>query len=345
MRLHFSMIVFMSHLLFISSVRGEVQEIRFAHNGGTGSLFDICAQEFARRVNKRLAGAAKVAVYGDSQLGSDKEVLQKLQTGEIELALPSTLMSSVAPEFGVFELPFLIQNREQVRRFRSTLMQEFLRPAAEARGYTLLAMWENGFRHITTSTGPIQTPADLKGLRLRVPDGVWRTKMFKAYGAAPIALPYNEVYQGLKNKTIDAQENPLPQIYGGRFYETQKYLTLSKHVYTPAFLIGNKATFERMPAAVRDVIIETAAGMQDWVLDRGEKLDAGLIQKMRPYMAINEADPLAFTMLSLPIYQEYVSAFPKGSQLVKTIFETSPIMVSPVSSGRPEPHHGASMLR
>jgi TRAP-type C4-dicarboxylate transport system substrate-binding protein len=146
-----------------------------------------------------------------------------------------------------------------------------------------------------------------------VPDGDWRTKMFKAYGAALIALPCDEIYQGLKNKTIDAQESPLPQIYGGRFYETQKYLTLSKHVYTPAFLIGSKAAFERMPAAQRGVIIETAAGMQDWVLDQGEKLDAELIEKMRPYMAINEADPLAFTMSSLPIYKEYVSTFPKGA--------------------------------
>jgi TRAP-type transport system periplasmic protein len=335
MRLRFFCGILIFVLIYLPCARAEVQEIVLAHIGGPGSLFEICAKEFAERANRQLAGSAKVAVYGQSQLGSDSEVLQKLQTGEIHLSIPSTVMSSVASEFGVFEMPFLVQDRAQVKRFRAKIMRDFLSPAAEAKGYLLFAMWENGFRHITASTGPIETPANLQGLRLRVPDGDWRTKMFRAYGASPIALPFDQVYEGLKNKTIDAQENPLPQIYGGRFYETQKYLTLSKHVYTPAFLVGSKAAFDRMPPAIRNVVSETAAGMQDWVLDQAEKLDAELLEKMRPFMVINEADPLAFTLLSLPIYREYVSSFPEGRRLVQTIFEVSSIKVSPVASTPP----------
>jgi tripartite ATP-independent transporter DctP family solute receptor len=313
---------------FLSPTQADVQEIKLAHNSGPDSLYEVCAQEFARRVNRRLAGAVRVTVYGQSRLGGEGQVLQKMQTGEVQLAIVSTVMSSVASEFGVFEMPFLIQDREQVKRFRPKVMEDFLIPAAASKGYLLLGMWESGFRHITSSTGPVKTPADLKNLRLRVPEGDWHAKMFRAYGSSPIPLPFDRVYARLKDKTLDADDSPLAQIYGGRFYEVQKYLTLSKHLYTPAFLIGSKTVFERMSPAIRAAFTETAAEMQDWCLQQGEKLDVEILQRMRPIMTVNEADPLAFLLVSLRIYQEYISTFPRGRALIKTIFEAEPFTLS-----------------
>src|SRR5215813_8043489 len=112
---------------FISSdTYGQPIELKLAHVGAPGSLLDICAQEYARRVDEQLGGRFKIAVYGQSQLGSEKETLAKVKNGEITFTLVTTVMSSVADEFGVFELPFLVHNRDQIKRFRSMVFKEFL---------------------------------------------------------------------------------------------------------------------------------------------------------------------------------------------------------------------------
>jgi TRAP-type transport system periplasmic protein len=318
------------------SANGQTIELKLAHNSGPGSLFDICAQEYARRVDAGLGGRIKISVYGQSKLGSDKEALNKLKKEEIAFALVSTVMSSVADEFGVFEMPFLVHDRDHIKRFRTTLFQEFLEPAARERGYFLLAMWENGFRHITSNVRPVETPRDLQGLRLRVPEGDWRAKMFTSYGASPTEMAFDKVYGALNANAIDAEENPLAQIDGGKFYLAQKYLTLTRHVYTPAYLVGNPDELAKLPPDVSNALISIAREMEDWVLARAEQLDQELLWKMQPFMEINEADPLAFTLLSLPIYKKYAETVPRGRLLIKTIFQAAPIAISKIDSPTPQ---------
>jgi tripartite ATP-independent transporter DctP family solute receptor len=324
----------MKHLLSVIALAGSVCwgaygqtiELKLAHIGGPGSLFDICAQEYARRVNEQLGGRLKIAVYGGSQLGSDKEALAKVKNGEITFTLVSTVMSSVADEFGVFELPFLVHDRDHIKRFRPIVFKEFLEPAARDKGYFLLAMWENGFRHITSNVRPVETPKDLQGLRLRVPESEWRAKMFRSYGASPAQIVFDKVLGALESNVVDAQENPLAQIYGAKFYLAQKYLTLTNHVYTPAYLLGNPEELAKLPP-------EASREMEDWVLMRAAQLDQELLLKLQPFMKTNEADPLTFTLLSLPAYQDYASTFPKGRLLIKVIFQAAPIAISKIDSG------------
>jgi TRAP-type transport system periplasmic protein len=311
---------------------GQTIELKLAHNGAPDSLFDLCAKEYARRVDEHMAGRVKIAVYGQSQLGSDKEALAKVKNGEIAFALISTVMSSVADEFGVFELPFLVHGRDHVKRFRTVVFNEFLEPAARNKGYFLLAMWENGFRHITSNAGPVETPKDLQGLRLRVPEGEWRAKMFRSYGASPAEIAYDKVLGALESNAVDAQENPLAQIYGGKFYLAQKYLSLTNHVYTPAYLLGNPDELAKLPPDVSNRLISIAREMEDWVLARAAQLDRELLLKLQPYMKINEADTLTFTLLSLPAYIEYVRTVPKGRTLIKAIFQAAPIAISKIAS-------------
>src|SRR5581483_9402908 len=193
-------------------------EIKFGHVGELGSLFDKSAQEFAKRANAKLGDKAKVVVYGSSQLGGDAELMKKLKLGTVDLALPSTVMSSQVPLFGLFEMPYLVKDRDQI-------VVPSMEPAADKAGYHIIAVWENGFRQITNSKRPIVKPEDLAGLKLRVPQGGWRVKMFQAYGANPSPLALSEVFVALQTGVMDAQENPLAQIYPSRFYEVQKYLS------------------------------------------------------------------------------------------------------------------------
>src|SRR5699024_4278350 len=202
--------------------------------------------------NEQLGDEYKVETYGSSQLGSDTEMLRKLKLGTIDMALPSTVMSSVDPAFAVFDMPFLIKYRNQVREIQQVEdIVDKLSDAASKHGYVLLALWENGFRDITNNVRPIKVPSDLKGVKLRTPNGEWRVRMFKAYGANPTPMPYSEVFVALQTGAVDGEENPLAQIYPGHFYEVQKYLSISHHVYTP-IAVPSGASWQRLPENVRD---------------------------------------------------------------------------------------------
>src|SRR5690348_17736416 len=191
-------------------------EIKFGHVGEPGSLFDQSAQEFAKRANGKLGNKAKVVVYGSSQLGGDGELMKKLKLGTVDLALPSTVMSSQVPAFGLFEMPYLVKNREHMAKIRDQIVVPTLEPIALKAGYRIIGVWENGFRQITNNKRPINKPEDLQGIKLRTPQGIWRVKMFKAYGANPTPLAFSEVFVALQTGVMDGEENPLAQIYPAR---------------------------------------------------------------------------------------------------------------------------------
>jgi len=281
-------------------------EIKLGHVGEPGSVFQKSADEYAKRANAKLGAKAKVVVYGSSQLGSDEEMIQKLKLGTIDMALPSTVMSSQVDLFGVFEMPYLVKDRQHMMRIEKELFWAKLAPEAEKKGLKVLAVWENGFRQITNSKRPIRTPADLAGIKLRVPGGKWRVKMFQAYGANPSPMKFSEVFTALQTGVMDGEENPFTQIYSAKFQEVQKYLSLTGHVYTPAYLTVGRTKWESIPADVRKVLEDTAKETQAYVYDVAAKDDDDLLGKLKAAgMQVNEADKDAFIAASKPIYEEF----------------------------------------
>ncbi len=294
-------------------------ELKFGHVGAPGSLFDISVNEFAKRANEKLKGKAVVHTFGSSQLGKDKELLQKLKLGTVNFALPSTVMSTVADEFGLFEMPYLVKSRDHMARIEKELFWSKLAPAAEAKGYKILAVWENGFRHITNNARPINTPEDLKGIKLRTPKGSWRVKMFKSYGANPTPMSFSEVFTALQTGVIDGQENPFAQIYSAKFQEVQKYLSLTGHVYTPAYVAVGKETWEGLPSDIRKVLEETAVETQAFVYKTAAALETDLLQKLKDGgIKVNEADKAAFVAASKGIYDEFATTVSGGGEMVET---------------------------
>jgi tripartite ATP-independent transporter DctP family solute receptor len=291
-------------------------EIKFGHVGEPGSLFDQSAQEFAKRANAKLGSKAKVTVYGSSQLGGDGELMKKLKLGTVDLALPSTVMSSQVPAFGLFEMPYLVKNREHMAKIRDQVVMPTLVPLAQKSGYRIIGVWENGFRQITNNKHPIKVPADLQGIKLRVPGGTWRVKMFKAYGANPSPLAFSEVFVALQTGVMDGEENPLAQIYPARFYEVQKYLSMTGHVYTPAYVTAG-ASWTRLPADVQKILADTAVEMQPVVYKIAADLDESLFKKLKDAgMQINDADKDAFIQASKPIYDEFAKEVPGGKDFI-----------------------------
>jgi tripartite ATP-independent transporter DctP family solute receptor len=308
-------------------------EIKFGHVGNPGSLFAKSAEEFARRANAALAGKAKVVVYGSSQLGGDKEMLQKLKLGTLDFALPSTVMSSEADLFGLFEMPYLVKDRGHMQKIEKAIFWPKLEPAAEAKGLRILAVWENGYRHITNSKKPIVTPADLQGIKLRIPEGKWRLRMFQAYGANPSPMKLSEVFTALSTGVMDGQENPLTQIWSQKFQEVQKYLSLTGHVYTPAFVAVGAKRWDSLPADVRKVLEDTAKETQAFVYERAKKDDDELVAKFTAAgVKVNQADKDAFIAASKGIYDEF-GAEVSGS---KALIEQAIALGKYASDGRGE---------
>jgi TRAP-type transport system periplasmic protein len=293
-------------------------ELKFGHVGEPGSLFDVSATEFAKRANAKLAGKATIVVYGSSQLGGDKEMLQKLKLGTLDFALPSTVMSSEADLFGLFEMPYLVKDRGHMAKIEKAIFWSKLEPAAEAKGLKMLAVWENGYRRITNSKHPIVKPEDLKGIKLRIPEGKWRLRMFQAYGSNPSPMKLSEVFTALSTGVMDGQENPLTQIWSQKFQEVQKYLSLTGHVYTPAFVAVGAKRWASLPADVRKIIEDTAKETQAFVYERAKKDDDELVAKFTAAgVKVNQADKDAFIAASKGIYDEFGAEVPGSTALIE----------------------------
>lgn len=309
-----------SPLAFSPLAAAQAEDIVFAVGANVGSVQGDTAQEFARRVNKKLAGKHEVKFFHSGQLGKDKELMQKLKVGSVKLSMPSSVMANVAPEFGVFDMPFIIRDRDHLARVEEEVFWDSIAPKAEAEGYKVLAIWENGVRQITNNTRPIRVPADLDGIKLRVPGNKWRAVMFSEWGANPTKMSFGEVFTALETNVIDGQENPLANIDAAKLNEVQEYLSMSNHVYSPAYLVTSVDTWNAWPAEVQKAVAETAREMEQWARAEGARKDGSLRDKMvRAGMKVNDADKDAFIRASGPVYDKFAAEVPGGKALISAV--------------------------
>ena len=308
-----------------SAASAEKMILKFGHVGKPGSLFEASVNEFVKNANARLGDRAEVQAFGSSQLGKDKELLQKLKLGQITFSLPSSVMSSVADEFGVFEMPYIVQSRDHIKAIQGELGESVFNAAAEANGYKILTFFENGFRHITNNTRPVNVPADLEGIKLRTPKGEWRVKMFRLYGANPTPMAFSDVFTALKTGVIDGQENPYAQIWSAKFQEVQKYLSITGHVYTPAYVLVSAKNFAKLPEDIQSDLMAAAAESQEAVYELAAQLETDLLNNLRDAgITINEADKDAFIEASKPVYEEFSSSVDGGAELIKQVQALAP---------------------
>ncbi len=310
-------------VLGLGSVGTSQADVRLTlgHTGDSGSLYALSAEEFARVANERLDGYT-VTVYGSSQMGSDTEMLQRLLVGTLDMAMPSTVMSSEVPEFAVFEMPYLVRDREHMKRIEEAFFWDDLAPLAEQKGFKVLGLWENGFRHLTTSRRAVTEPEHLSGLRIRTPGSPWRLAMFEAYGSNPSPMEFSEVFLALQTRVMDGQENPFAQIYTSRFYEVQDHLSLTRHVYTPLYLTAGVRNFATLPAEVQETLQQTARDVQSFVYETAARLEDELLELLRETdIEIHSVNTDAFIDASAPVYEQFAREVPTAAQMVETAIE------------------------
>ncbi len=287
--------------------------IRLGHIGFPGSPFDHGARRFKELVEARFPGRVEVRVFGAAQLGEDKEMLEGLRLGALEMHLPSSVLHSVAPEFGIFDLPFLIRDRDHFERIADGPIGRSLADGLEEQqGLVLLAFWENGFRVITNNVRPVVTPADLAGIRLRTPKDPERVRLFSLLGASPASMSFGEVFSALRQGVVDGQENPLAQLTAARFHEVQEYLSVTNHVYTPSYPVMRTGFLNGLPEDVQRGIRNAAGETGDWLRSFLTEEDERLIAELETTLAVNQVDRAAFERASVPMFDHYRERFGSG---------------------------------
>lgn len=281
------------------------------------SLQGQSAERFATELQARLGDAHTVEFYSDGQLGDEDELMQKLRLGTVQFTLLSSIMTNVADEFALFDLPFLVQDRAHMKRIDAEIVQGALAPKAAEQGLQVISTWENGFRQITNSVRPINTPADLEGLKIRTPSSEWRVAMFQAYGANPTAMAFSELFVALQTGTMDGQENPMTNIVGANLHEVQKYLSLTGHVYSPTYLTTGLRSWDGLSDEVKAAVTEVAAEVQDWSFATGEQADTDLMDRViAAGVEVNQADRQAFVDASAPVYSMFSDRVPGAADLI-----------------------------
>lgn len=241
-----------------STRRGHAAE--FSYKLGTELAathpLNVRAKEAADAIAKETNGRLDIQVFPNGQLGDGKEMLNQIRSGALEFYAPSgAQISTIVPNSSINSVGFAFADSAQAWRAIDGELGAFIRREIGKSGklYVFEKMWDNGFRQITSSARPINNPSDLKGLKIRVPVSPLYISMFKALEAAPVGIPFNEVYTSLQTKLIDAQENPLPLIETSKFYEVQKYCSMTSHIWDGFWMLGNGRAWEALPPELRDV--------------------------------------------------------------------------------------------
>ena len=214
---------------------------------------------FKPQVEELSKGRIKVELYPNAQLGGDRELCEGVQMGTIQMALPaSSALAGFDKRIQVLDLPYLFTTRKAAFDAVDGELGQKLNSYLEKKGFVVLGYQENGFRHVTNSKRPIKSPADLKGLKIRTMENPMHIAFFKELGANPTPMSWGELYTALQQGTVDAQENPYAMIDDGKFYEVQKYVSETGHVFSYEILIANKKFMDKLPPDLREIIVKAS---------------------------------------------------------------------------------------
>ncbi len=241
---------------FAAPARAAEFNYKYANNLPATHPMNVRAREFADRIDKETNGRVVFQIFPSNQLGSDTDMLSQVRSGGIEFfTLSGLILANLVPAASINGIGFAFSDYDAVWKAMDGDLGKYVR--GEIGKFGLVAMdriWDNGFRQVTTSARPIVTPADLKGLKIRVPVSPLWTSMFKAFDASPTSINFAETYSALQTKIVDGQENPLAVIATAKLYEVQKYCSLTNHMWDGFWMLANKRAWERLPPDLQTIV-------------------------------------------------------------------------------------------
>lgn len=296
-------------------------EIRLAHVLGADHSWQKAAEGFAEQVAADTEGRVTIGLYPGGQLGQEKEIVEGFILGSSEAGIIGCgSFQPLVPEMSIIEAPYAWPSREIVYAALDGKLGDYLAEKLHNNNVTLLGYWENGFRHITNNRGPINEPADLAGLKIRVTPDPIRLETFKALGAEPAPLAFGELYSALQQGVFDAQENPAEIVYTYSLYEVQKYLSQTGHIYGSACLVMGNSQFDSLSEADQSAVRDAAAVWRDNQRKMSMEGESVFLEKLKDTgMQINEVDTAPFIEAVQPVWEKYKGAY--GEELIGLLEE------------------------
>ncbi len=298
---------------FIASAAAQTTmkiSISVAQNSHQGVGIDT----FAKEVEKRTQGRYKIQTFYSGSLGGERESIEAVQLGTQELTFTSTgPVPNFVPEARILDIPFLFRDKAHARHVLDGNIGQDMLTKFDAKGFKALAWGENGVRHMTNSKRAVNSPDDLKGLKMRTMENPVHVAAYKGFGIVPTPMAFPEVFTALQQGTVDGQENPLSVIMAAKFDQVQKHLSLTGHVYSPAIFLMSKAAFDKLSAADKTAFLESAKEAAKANRARVDEDDAkGVAElKSKGMSVVENVDKAKFVATLAPVNAEFEKQFGK----------------------------------
>ena len=262
----------------------EVVKARMGHVFAANSTMDQAAQEFAKRVDERTDGKIRITVFPANQLGGEMAQARELSHGSLELALlnPGSL-AGLNPLLDIHYLPYIASDFKTVDAtfYNPTgVLQTTLREELAKLNIETLGFFELEFRAVTNSSRPVENPSDMEGLKLRVPGSAAIKTFFEDAGTQVVVMPFSELFTALQQKTVDGQDNGASITYESRLFETQKYMTLTNHVYAMGTVASSSRFWSKLSDAEKKILTDTAAEVTQQQIQKNRELNAQFLQNI-----------------------------------------------------------------
>lgn len=306
----------------VSAPANAQTEVKLGYALAVNSHYGAGAAAWADTAEKASGGKLKFKQFPSSALGGERETVESVQLGTLEAVIVSSgTLSNFVPEVGVTDIPFLFRDLAHARSVLDGPVGQDLLKKFTARNLIALAWGEQGFRHLTNSRHPVQTPADMKGLKIRTMENPVHITAFKTLGAAPTPMAWPEVIGALQQGTIDGQENPMSVIVSARLAEVQKHLTLTGHVYSPAAMLVSSKLWNSLDDAGKKALADGAkagvVAMRAYVDDVERKGVEAVRAAGMQVVVLDEPSKAAFQKSLAPAYEQYHAKY--GKALIESI--------------------------
>lgn len=312
------LIAALAGLAFSVSAVSAQTVLRLSHNAAPGNPKAVASDKFAELVAQKTNGRVRVDVGGSAQFGDDAESITNLRLGTLALSANSQgTTSGAVPEFAVIGLPFLFRDLPHAYSVIDGPISEQLAKAADDKGLILLSLWDNGIRHTSNNRRAINSPDDLKGIKIRTPPDPMTLDIFNALGANPAPLAFSELYIALQQGVFDGQENPLMNIYSSKLFEVQKFISLTGHKYETTPLLASKAVWSKLSKEDQQAIREAAREAAELNRQLSLAADADLRGKLEAAgVQINAVDQAPFVAATKSVYDKWRKQHPELVEIV-----------------------------
>lgn len=302
-------------LAAVSSSAFAQQSMKISISIAQNSHQGIGIDTFAKEVEKRTSGRIKIQPFYSGSLGGERESIEAVQLGTQELTLTSTgPVPNFVPETRILDIPFLFRDKAHAHAVLDGPIGQELLTKFDAKGMKALAWAENGVRHMTNNRRAVNAPEDLKGLKMRTMENPVHIAAYKGFGIITTPMAFPEVFTALQQGTVDGQENPLSVIMAAKFEQVQKYMSLTGHVYSPAVILMNKATYDKLSAADKQVFLDAAKEAVKANRARVAEDDAKGVTELRAKgMQIVEVDKAKFVAALTAVNADFEKQFGKAN--------------------------------